>query len=515
VSYMAAISVADKFKLVDMPSPTMEAAMLNAFATSPTPNGVTVVAKDQRAPTAPKHEDLFRLLKRRLAPVKLDAEWFRGGNGMISKAFANILENPNAQVIYWDKAKYNIWMTEASVKTEAEARAASEAEARRQQERKEAHTKRQREEAERQAQANAEAEAKAQEGVKNKYKHGYVYAYYRKTKKSEWIKIGFTASHDEAACYARIKDYIKQHDLPPDNWNFYSFVACTEARELETRLHKHLRRYRMPGVREVFNCSRGTYETILDREQEFIWAHEPDTAEEEARKAAEEIERIKREEAIGQARREKEEREAREKARQEAEARAAYETRRKAQHDAEVAEYERKAREEIERQAREKAQREARYVAEKAEREAREQAEREREAREVEARKREQAERERREKWERQEAERQAERDRQRKQVEREACEKAEARRRAEAEEQSLVKAVAGWKRQQTPLGRNTRGYARRSVSGGSGSFGFGRTEPYLETLKSAAVPLLVSAVIFAIAFFVHHHGLGHGLLRP
>ena len=83
----------------------------------------------------------------------------------------------------------------------------------------------------------------------------------------------------------------------------------------------------------------------------------------------------------------------------------------------------------------------------------------------------------------------------------------AEARRRAEAEEQRLVKAVAGWKRQQTPLDRDTRGYVRRSVSGGSGSFGFGRTESYLETLKSAAVPLLVSAAIFAFAFFVHRHG--------
>ena len=153
MSYMAAICVADKFKLVDMPLPTMEAAMLNAFATSPTPNAVTVVAKDQRAPTAPKQEDLFRLLKGRLAPVKLDAEWFRGGNGMISKAFANILENPDAQVIYWDKAQYNVWATEAEAKRKA------------QQEKEQAERK-----AQEQAQAQAEAEAEARQKPRRKMK---------------------------------------------------------------------------------------------------------------------------------------------------------------------------------------------------------------------------------------------------------------------------------------------------------------------------------------------------------
>jgi hypothetical protein len=302
---MAAISVADKFKLVDMPLPTMEAAMNHAFTNFPTPNAVTVVAKDQRAPTAPKQEDLFRVLKGRLAPVKLDAEWFRGGNGMISKAFANILENPDAQVIYWDKAQYNVWATEAEAKRKAQEQA--------------------------QADAEAEAAAKAKNEAKNKYKHGYVYAFRYRYKNVEWMKVGMTDNDDEAACWLRIKDYIKQHDLPRDNWTFIGFIACMKAHELEQRLHRRLRKYRIKQgrMRELFRCSMLVYEAVTEAEYEFITANEPSTE-------AEEIERAKTEEAKRQseqarAGRARAERETRAKA--EAEARAKQEeARREKQH---------------------------------------------------------------------------------------------------------------------------------------------------------------------------------------
>src|ERR1700722_19677566 len=350
---MAAICVADKFKLVDMLLPTVEAAMLNAFATSPTPNAVTVVAKDQRAPTAPKQEDLFRLLKGRLAPVKLDAEWFRGGNGMISKAFANILENPNAQVIYWDKAQYSVWTTEAEAKRKA------------QQEKEQAERKAQEQaqaqaQAQAKAEAEAEAEAKAKNEAKNKYKHGYVYAFRYRHKNVEWMKVGMTDNDDEAACWLRIKDYIKQHDLPRDGWSFVGFIACTQARELEQRLHRRLRKYRIKqgSMRELFRCSMLVYEAVTEAEYEFITTNEPDTE-------AEEIERAKQAEAIRQAQRDREqqakekaEREAREKAERE---RIERETREKAEREAR----EKAERERIEREAREKAVRQARETAER------------------------------------------------------------------------------------------------------------------------------------------------------
>ena len=468
MSYMGALLVADKFKLVNMPLPTMEAAMVNAFNTFPSPEAVTVVAKDQRASTAPKQDDLLRLVKARLAPVKIDGEWFKGNVGLIHKAFSNVLENADAEVIHWDKARYDIW--------------AAKGEARWRERRK--------------TQEQEQSSSERQDRTKRQSKHGYVYAFhYRNPTGASWIKVGMTSSDDEAACWGRIKDYIKTHNLPGKGWEFVGFVACVEAYALEKRLHGRMHKFRFVqgSARELFRCSLSVYLGMLDAEDEFIKEHAPDTADEE-------IERAKQAEAKRQAQRDREQ-QAKEKAHREREAR------------------------EVEARKREQA-----------EREAREKAHREREAREVEARKREQAEREAREKWERHVAERQAERDRQRKQVEREAREKAETARRAEnivpfdrqqtkerrqaeehrhaaaaemlrraeAEEQRLVKAVAGWKRQQTPLDRDTRGYVRRSVSGGSGS---GRTEPYLETLMAATVPLLVSAVLFAFAFFVHSHG--------
>ena len=420
--------------------------MLNAFATSPTPSAVTVVAKDQRASTAPKQEDLFRLLKGRLAPVKLDAEWFRGGNGMISKAFANILENPNAQVIYWDKAQYNVWATEA------------EAQRKEQQEKKQVERKAQ-EQAQAQAKAEAEAEAKAKDEAKNKYKHGYVYAFRYRHKNVEWMKVGMTDNDDEVACWLRIKDYIKQHDLPREGWSFVGFIACTQARELEQRLHRRLRKYRIKqgSMRELFRCSMLVYEAVTEAEYEFITANEPDTE-------AEEIERAKQAEAKRQAQRDRE---------QQAKEKAEREAREKAEHER----IEREAREKAVRQARERAERERlerdervlreraeREAREKAEREAREKAERERIAREA----REKAVRQAREKAERERVEREElERQKQKEALEQvkrdsEAREKAERDVCEQAEREAHWKTVREEREAQERVGRGIREKAAR-----------------------------------------------------
>ena len=283
MSYIAAAAVADKFKLIDFQLPTPEAAMLHAFGALPSPETVTLVAKDQRAPTAPKQDDLFRLLKSRLAPVKLDHEWFKGGNGMIHKMFANVLANPDAKVIVWDRARYDAWMTEA-----------------------EARWRKEREE-----RARAEAEEAAR---KKQSAHGYVYAFHYRHKNVEWMKVGMTDSDDEASCWGRIKDYVKQHDLPRDGWSFIGFIACTEAHALEGRIHRSLSPYRnrRGSARELFSCSLSMYHTVIKDEYAFIMEHEPDDEEQE-------IERAKQREAKRQAENERAQRESRGKAERETE----------------------------------------------------------------------------------------------------------------------------------------------------------------------------------------------------
>jgi hypothetical protein len=78
---------------------------------------------------APKHNDLSKLLKARLEPNKIDKEWFRGGNGLVLKLFVNLLENPNANIVQWDEAQYNIWQTEAESRQQRERNDKEEAEA--------------------------------------------------------------------------------------------------------------------------------------------------------------------------------------------------------------------------------------------------------------------------------------------------------------------------------------------------------------------------------------------------
>jgi hypothetical protein len=90
--------------------------------------------------------------------------------------------------------------------------------------------------------------------------HGYVYAFAHPP--SSWIKVGMTEKNDEQRCWDRINHYIKQHRLPEDGWELVSFIATPKARELETRIHRDLKKYRvmLEGERtELFKCSVTVY----------------------------------------------------------------------------------------------------------------------------------------------------------------------------------------------------------------------------------------------------------------
>jgi hypothetical protein len=280
MSFIAAVSIDDVFTLEDLDTPAVEAVMLHTFTNNVT--SVTAVSKDQRAQKAPKQSDLLPLIKARLAPAKLnDDGLFKGSKEFVRKILINLLENPKADVVTWDRAQYNIWMTEA--------------EARRQKEREEA-------EAKEDAAAKAHAEADAKGRGRNRAKHGYLYAFrYRNPTGAEWMKVGMTSIDDEAACWGRIKNYIEAHSLPRKGWEFVGFIASTEAQALEQRLHRRLRKYRIAqgNARELFRCSLSMYEAMLDAEYEFIMEHAPDTTNEE-------IERQKQEEAKRQAQRDRE-----------------------------------------------------------------------------------------------------------------------------------------------------------------------------------------------------------------
>ena len=105
--------------------------------------------------------------------------------------------------------------------------------------------------------------------------HGYVYAFEHKGQ--GWIKVGFT-NKDEAYCWNRIRDYAETRGLPPDGWAFLKLVASTRARELEARLHRELRRYRIrqdDGDTELFRCDVATYTAALISLSEFVTATEP------------------------------------------------------------------------------------------------------------------------------------------------------------------------------------------------------------------------------------------------
>jgi hypothetical protein len=101
--------------------------------------------------------------------------------------------------------------------------------------------------------------------------HGYVYAFAHQP--SGWIKIGMTEKNDPQRCWGRINHYIKQLRLPEDGWELVSFIATPKARELETKIHRDLKKFRVPldGQRtELFSCSVNVYLATLKGLDEFI-----------------------------------------------------------------------------------------------------------------------------------------------------------------------------------------------------------------------------------------------------
>jgi hypothetical protein len=131
MSFIAAIGISNKFKLVDCDTLTVESTMANAFGSLPRADAVAVVSKDQRAHNAPKQDDLFRLLRGRAEPVKLDSGWYNGSIERVRVLFRNVLNNPNADIVCWDRTQFNIWISEAEVarkKAGEEAKAKADAE---------------------------------------------------------------------------------------------------------------------------------------------------------------------------------------------------------------------------------------------------------------------------------------------------------------------------------------------------------------------------------------------------
>jgi hypothetical protein len=325
--------------------------------------------------------------------------------------------------------------------------------------------------------------------------HGYVYAFAHQS--NGWIKVGMTEKNDPQHCRDRIKHYIKQHRLPEDGWQLVSFIATPKARELETKVHRSLKKFRVmrDGERtELFHCSVITYLATLTVLEEFIdqsqsgqeYVHhetEPERIAREARYVRSEQARIRRAiddewlaKGVLLSKHNRFEREMEFMTRWDQHPIA------RARREAEKAEWIKQAAEAEKRRQRQAAEAEKRRQGD------------ERERFIVEANR------------QRAEAEKQAQRISSRLLASFTATIAEWTRPWRELAERRRLKRSAK-RTLNAALGRNARGNVRGSVSDGSGSFGLDRTESYLETLKSAAVPLLIAAVILAVAFYIHAHG--------
>jgi hypothetical protein len=325
--------------------------------------------------------------------------------------------------------------------------------------------------------------------------HGYVYAFAHQS--NGWIKVGMTEKNDPQHCRDRIKHYIKQHRLPEDGWQLVSFIATPKARELETKVHRSLKKFRVmrDGERtELFHCSVITYLATLTVLEEFIdqsqsgqeYVHhetEPERIAREARYVRSEQARIRRAiddewlaKGVLLSKHNRFEREMEFMTRWDQHPIA------RARREAEKAEWIKQAAEAEKRRQRQAAEAEKRRQGD------------ERERFIVEANR------------QRAEAEKQAQRISSRLLASFAATIAEWTRPWRELAERRRLKRSAK-RTLNAALGRDARGNVRGSVSHGSGSFGLDRTESYLETLKSAAVPLLVAAVILAVAFYIHVYG--------
>ncbi len=88
-----------------------------------------------------------------------------------------------------------------------------------------------------------------------------------------WIKVGVTEKNDEQRCRDSINHCVRQHRLPDDGWEFVGFVLTYKARELQTRIHRNLKEFRVTRegkCTELFKCSVVVYLITLNGLNEFI-----------------------------------------------------------------------------------------------------------------------------------------------------------------------------------------------------------------------------------------------------
>ena len=99
-------------------------------------------------------------------------------------------------------------------------------------------------------------------------------------KENGWIKIGMTNRPDETYCWTRIHHYCKIRSLPENGWTIIGVVKSSKPNELERRMHRRLRQYRVTqadGETELFKCGVLIYEAALESLNEFIVGNKPRT----------------------------------------------------------------------------------------------------------------------------------------------------------------------------------------------------------------------------------------------
>jgi T5orf172 domain len=108
--------------------------------------------------------------------------------------------------------------------------------------------------------------------------YGFMYAFEHRG--NGWIKIGMTNRPDETYCWTRIHHYCKTRSLPENGWAIIGVVKSSKPNELENRMHRRLRQYRVTqddGETELFKCGVLIFEAALVSLNEFIVGNKPRT----------------------------------------------------------------------------------------------------------------------------------------------------------------------------------------------------------------------------------------------
>jgi hypothetical protein len=165
MSYLAAVILKDRTRLIDIPTDEFDAAVDALWRKYHDAKAVLAVAKDQRNSRAPKQDELFELLVARAEGFRLPDGSFSLSENSIVRLFKNVLENDNPALIVKRtlgpmdlEDEIRGAAAEAAREARREAKKAEEAEreARRQAEEAERAARRRAEEAEREARRRAE-----------------------------------------------------------------------------------------------------------------------------------------------------------------------------------------------------------------------------------------------------------------------------------------------------------------------------------------------------------------------